>query len=123
MTRRVFNKLYPAGILAVCLAESCLTVTPSLKASEVQVRRHSLLSATPTEAQADLLATTVTVQIPECIQSVTAKANDILQKVARANRRLSSKQNEARHYTSCIIAVESLLFNNPDIIKPELLLD
>jgi hypothetical protein len=27
----------------------------------------------------------------------TAKANDILQKVIRANRRLSSKQNEALH--------------------------
>ena len=80
MTRHVFNKRHPAGIFAVCLAGTCITVTPDLKASEVQVGRYSLLSATPTEAQADLLVTPVTIQFPERIQSVGEAVRYLLQR-------------------------------------------
>jgi type IV pili sensor histidine kinase/response regulator len=80
MTRRIYNKRHAAGIFAVCLAGSCVTVTPDLKASEVQVGRYSLLSATPTKAQTDLMATTVTVQFPERIQSVGEAVHYLLQR-------------------------------------------
>jgi conjugative transfer region protein (TIGR03748 family) len=80
MTRNVFNKRHPAGILAVCLAWTCITVTPDLKASEVQVGRYSLLSPIPTAAQADLMATPVTVQFPERIQNVGESVRYLLQR-------------------------------------------
>jgi conjugative transfer region protein (TIGR03748 family) len=80
MTRRIFNKHHPAGILAVCLAGTCVTATPNLKASEVHVGRYSLLSATPTAAQTDLMATPVTVQFPERIQSVGEAVHYLLQR-------------------------------------------
>jgi conjugative transfer region protein (TIGR03748 family) len=80
MTRRVSTKLHPAGILAACLAGTCVTVTPDLKASDVQIGRYSLLSAIPTEAQADLLTATVTVQFPERIQSVGDAVRYLLQR-------------------------------------------
>jgi type IV pili sensor histidine kinase/response regulator len=80
MTRHVFNKRHPAGILAVCLAGTCATVAPDLQASDVQVGRYSLLSAIPTEGQADLLATTMTVQFPERIQSVGEAVHYLLQR-------------------------------------------
>ena len=70
MTRHVFNKRHPAGILAVCLAGTCATVAPGLQANDVQVGRYSLLSAIPTAAQADLMVTPVTIQFPERIQNV-----------------------------------------------------
>ena len=80
MTRRIFNTRHPAGIFAVCLAGTCITVTPDLKASEVHVGRYSLLSSTPTAAQADLMTTTVTVQFPERIQSVGEAVRYLLQR-------------------------------------------
>jgi conjugative transfer region protein (TIGR03748 family) len=80
MTRRMFDKHHPAGILAACLAGLCASVIPGLQASEVQVGRYSLLSATPTEAQSDLLATTLTVQFPERIQSVGEAVHYLLQR-------------------------------------------
>ena len=80
MTRRMFNKHHPAGILAACLTGICVSVIPGLQASEVQVGRYSLLSAIPTEAQAELLATTVTVQLPERIQSVGEAVRYVLQR-------------------------------------------
>jgi len=46
----------------------------------VQVGRYSLLSATPTEAQTDLMGTTVTVQFPERIQSVGEAVRYLLQR-------------------------------------------
>lgn len=80
MTRHVFNKCRPAGILAACLAGTCVTVAPDLRASEVQVGRYSLMAAIPTEAQTDLMATTVTVQFPEHIQSVGEALRYLLQR-------------------------------------------
>jgi type IV pili sensor histidine kinase/response regulator len=80
MTRHVFNKRHPVGILAVYLAGTCITVTPDLKASEVQVGRYSLLSSTPTAAQADLMATPVTIQFPERIQNVGEAVRYLLQR-------------------------------------------
>jgi hypothetical protein len=79
-TRHVFNKRHPAGILSACLAGTWVTVTPDLRAREVQVGRYSLLSAIPTEAQADLMATTVTVHFPEHIDNVGEAVRYLLQR-------------------------------------------
>jgi type IV pili sensor histidine kinase/response regulator len=53
-------------IAAVCL----IMVSPQLHASEVQVGRYTLRSATPTRAQADLMATIVTTRFPVRIQTI-----------------------------------------------------
>jgi len=60
----------PALLIAMSLAGTGITVSSHLYASNVQVGRYSLLSAEPTEAQTDLLASTVTVHFPVQIQTV-----------------------------------------------------
>jgi type IV pili sensor histidine kinase/response regulator len=48
----------------------CTIASMSLQASDVQVARYSLLKATPTDAQVELLATTINVKFPERILTV-----------------------------------------------------
>jgi type IV pili sensor histidine kinase/response regulator len=66
----VRTAIRPALVIAMSLAGTGITVSSHLYASDVQVGRYSLLSAEPTEAQTDLLATTVTVHFPAQIQTV-----------------------------------------------------
>lgn len=58
------------SVLSTCIAVFGAVASMSLQASDVQVARYSLLNATPTDAQAELLATTINVTFPERIQTV-----------------------------------------------------
>ena len=66
----VRTAIHPTLVIAMSLAGMGITVSSHLYASDVQVGRYSLLSAEPTEAQTELLATTVTVNFPAQIQTV-----------------------------------------------------
>jgi len=75
-----FNKLRSVFIFSIFLAGACLTIAPQLQANEVQVGRYSMLSATPTEAQVDLLATTIQVQLPKRIHTIGEAIHYLLQR-------------------------------------------
>jgi len=51
-----------------------------LRANELQVGRYSLMVAAPTEAQADLLATTTTTQFPDRIRTVGDAIRELLKR-------------------------------------------
>lgn len=70
MKRYSFNNARPVVVLSIYLMSACVVIAPQLQANEVQVGRYSMLSATPTEAQADLLATTIQVQLPKRIHTI-----------------------------------------------------
>ena len=65
MKRSFFHSTNPVTAIAICIAGICTVVSVNLQAKDLQVGRYSLLAATPTEAQAELLATTMTVRFPE----------------------------------------------------------
>ena len=75
-----FNKPHFVFVFFILLVGACLTIAPQLQANEVQVGRYSMLSATPTEAQADLLATTVKVQLPKRIHTIGEAIHYLLQR-------------------------------------------
>ncbi len=79
MKRSRFN-IRPALVFSVCLASVCVVTAPKLQASEVQVGRYSQYSATPNAAQIDLLATAITVQFPERIQTIGEAIPYLLQR-------------------------------------------
>ena len=64
------SEMRPVLALSMVLAGTSVTPSSNAYASDVQVGRYSLLSAEPTEAQTDLLGTTVTVHFPAQIQTV-----------------------------------------------------
>ena len=70
----------PALMIAMSLAGTGMTASSSLHANDVQVGRYSLLSAELTEAQTDLLATTVTVHFPVQIQTVSESIRYLLRR-------------------------------------------
>lgn len=70
MKRSIFHPTHPITATAICLAGICTVASVNLQASDLQVGRYSLFSATPTEAQSELLAATVTVRLPDRIQTV-----------------------------------------------------
>jgi conjugative transfer region protein (TIGR03748 family) len=74
------NNSRSALVLSICLMGACVTIAPQLQANEVQVGRYSMLSATPTEAQADLLATTIKVQLPKRIHTIGEAIRYLLQR-------------------------------------------
>ena len=55
-------------------------LSPNLQADDAQVGRYSVIGAVPTEAQADLLATTLTIRFPERIQSLVEAVRYLLQR-------------------------------------------
>ena len=67
-TRFQFKKSISAT--TSCIVALSMVTSMSLQASDVQVARYSLLNATPTDAQVELLATTINVTFPESIQTV-----------------------------------------------------
>ena len=71
------NLIAPIAISVVCI---CTLVSMNLQANDIQVGRYSLFNATPTESQAELLATTITVQFPERIQTVGEAVPHLLQR-------------------------------------------
>ena len=70
----------PAFVFAICLTGACAAIAPQLQASEIQVGRYSMLSATPTRAQADLLATTITIQFPGRVITIGEAIHYLLQR-------------------------------------------
>lgn len=80
MKRSIFHPTHPVAATAFCLAGICLVGSVNLQAKDVQVGRYSLLAATPTEAQANLLATTITVSFPERIVTVGEAVQYLLQR-------------------------------------------
>jgi len=91
-----FNKHHSIFIFSIFLAGACLTSVPQLQANEVQVGRYSMLSATPTEAQADLLATTIKVQLPKRIHTIGEAIHYLLQ---RSGFRLAASEAMAPETT------------------------
>ncbi len=70
MKRFLFHSTHPVAAIAVCVAGLCTLASVNLQADDAQVGRYSVIAAVPTEAQADLLATTLTVRFPERIQTL-----------------------------------------------------
>ena len=79
MKRSIFHPTHPVAASAICLAGFCAVASVNLPASDIQVGRYSLFAATPTEAQADPLQATITVQFPESVRTV----GDAMQHVLR----------------------------------------
>ena len=70
----------PILVFVYAVLGTCVTISPQLHASEVQVGRYSALRALPTVAQADLLSTTITARFPERIQTVGQAVRYLLQR-------------------------------------------
>ena len=80
MKRYIVLSTLPVPAMAICVASICIVVSLNLQANELQVGRYSLFSATPTQAQVDLLAKTITIQFPERIQTVGEAVRYLLQR-------------------------------------------
>jgi len=91
-----FNKHRSAFVISIFLVGTCLTVAPRLQANEVQVGRYLMLSATPTEAQADLLAANIKVQLPKRIHTIGEAIHYLLQ---RSGFRLAASEAMAPEIT------------------------
>ena len=65
MKRSLFNPAHPGAVTAICIAGICTVASVNLHASDIQTGRYSMVSAAPTQAQAELLEATVTVQLPD----------------------------------------------------------
>ena len=74
------SAIRPVLALSMVLAGTSVTVRSAAYASDVQVGRYSLLSVEPTQAQADLLATSVTVHFPAQIQTVGEAVRHLLRR-------------------------------------------
>ena len=90
MKRSIFHPTHPLAAIAICVAGICTVASVNLQANDIQVGRYSLLVATPTEAQAELLATTMTVRFPERIQTVGEAVRYLLQ---RSGYRLATAES------------------------------
>lgn len=79
MTTRPFHCFLPI-LAAIGMAGFGMAISPGVNAAEVQVGRYSTLPAMPTVAQADLLATTITVSFPARIVTVGEAVQYLLQR-------------------------------------------
>jgi len=91
-----FNTSRPVFVFSICLMGACVTIAPQLQANEVQVGRYSMLSATPTEGQTNLLATIVKVQLPKRIHTIGEAVHYLLQ---RSGFRLAASEAMAPETT------------------------
>jgi len=91
-----FNNTHPAFVFSIFLVGACVTIAPQLHANDVQVGRYSMLSATPTKAQADLLVATITVQLPKRIHTIGEAIHYLLQ---RSGFRLAASEAMAPETT------------------------
>jgi len=80
MKKSILNPTHPVAAIAICVAGICAVASVNLHANDIQVGRYSLFAATPTEAQAELLATTMTVRFPGRIQTVGEAVRYLLQR-------------------------------------------
>ncbi len=80
MKRSVFYSKHPVSLIAIGVAGICTFASMNLQAKDRQVGRYSSLATTPTEAQTELLATTMTLRFPSRIQTVGEAARYLLQR-------------------------------------------
>jgi len=80
MKRSTFYHNPPATAIAICIAGLCTLASLNLQADQAQVGRYSVIAAVPTEAQADLLATALTIRFPERIQTLGEAVRYLLQR-------------------------------------------
>ncbi len=80
MKRSTFYPNPPATAIAICIAGFCTLASLNLQADDAQVGRYSVIATVPTEAQADLLATTLTIRFPERIQTLGEAVRYLLQR-------------------------------------------
>ena len=80
MKRFLFHPTHPATAIAICIAGICAVASVNLQAKDIQVGRYSSLAVTPTPAQAELLATTMTLRFPKRIQVVGEAVRYLLQR-------------------------------------------
>ena len=90
MKKTILNPAHPAAAIAICVAGICTVASMNLQASDIQVDRYSILAATPTEAQAELLATTMTIRFPARVQTVGEAVRYLLQ---RSGYRLATAES------------------------------
>ena len=95
MKRSIFHPTHPVTALAICLAGVCSVASVNLQASDIQVGRYSLFATTPTEAQADPLQATITVQFPDRVRTVGDAVKHVLR---QSGYRLSGSEATASAY-------------------------
>ena len=78
MKRSIFHSPHLVAALVICLAGICSVASVNLQASDIQVGRYSLFATTPTEAQADPLQATITVQFPDRVRTVGDAVKHVL---------------------------------------------
>jgi len=78
MKRSIFHPTHPFAATAILIAGFCTVASVNLQANDIQVGRYSLFAATPTEAQADPLQATITVQFPVTVRTVGEAVRHIL---------------------------------------------
>ena len=83
------HSTHPKMVAVICAAVICTGASMDLQAKDLQVGRYSLFAATPTQAQAELLATTMTVRFPNRIQGVGEAVRYLLQ---RSGYRLANSE-------------------------------
>jgi type IV pili sensor histidine kinase/response regulator len=79
MRRSIFHPTHPLAATAICIAGFCTVASVNLQANDIQVGRYSFSAATPTEAQADLLEASITMQFPDRVQTVGEAVQHLLQ--------------------------------------------
>jgi type IV pili sensor histidine kinase/response regulator len=94
MKRSLFNPAHPGAVTAICIAGICTVASVNLHASDIQTGRYSMVSAAPTQAQAELLEATVTVQLPARIQAIGEAVRYLLQ---RSGYRLAAAESTEPH--------------------------
>lgn len=92
MKRSFFNPANPGAVTAICIAGLCTVTSANLHASDIQTGRYSMVSAAPTQAQSELLEATVTVQLPDRIQTIGETVRYLLQ---RSGYRLAATESTA----------------------------
>ena len=80
MKHPFFHSRKPKVVAVICAVGICTVASMNLQAKDLQVGRYSLFATTPTQAQAELLATTMAVQFPNRIQGVGEAVRYLLQR-------------------------------------------
>ena len=90
MKRSTVIPTHPITAIRICVAGLCAVASVNLQANDLQVGRYSLMTATPTAAQAALLVAVITVQFPQRIQTVGEAVPYLLQ---RSGYRLATTES------------------------------
>ena len=94
MKRSLFNPAHHGAVTAICIVGICTVASVNLHASDIQTGRYSMVSAAPTQAQSELLEATVTVQLPDRIQTIGEAVRYLLH---RSGYRLASAESTEPH--------------------------